>query len=118
MGDHAELHDVVVVDVSDDLAGAYCAKLFTDAGAVVTRVEPPGGDPMRRWQWSGEPTEGDAALFRYLRHGQRSVVAEAGDPALTDLCAAADVVITGAHGPAGDPGGLAERCPGTVVVAL
>ncbi|MCD9624380.1 CaiB/BaiF CoA-transferase family protein [Rhabdothermincola salaria] len=118
MGDHAELHDVVVVDVSDDLAGAYCAKLFTDAGAVVTRVEPPGGDPWRRWQWSGEPTEADGALFRYLRHGQRSVVAEAGEASLSDLCAAADLVITGAHGPAGDPAELAARCPGTVVVAL
>ena len=73
MSDQGELRDVVVVDLSTDLGGAYCSKLFTDGGAVVTRVEPSTGDPWRRWQWNGEPTVGDGALFRYLRHGQRSV---------------------------------------------
>ena len=74
-----ELADVVVVDLSTDLGGAYCAKLFTDGGATVTHVEPPGGDPWRRWQWSGEPVaDGDGVLFRYLRHGQRSITATEG----------------------------------------
>ena len=109
MGNTGELRDVVVVDLSTNLSGAYCAKLFADSGATVTRVEPPEGDPQRHAQWSGEPTEGDAPLFRYLRHGQRSVVAQAGDPIIDDLCAAADLVIV-----SGPPPG---EWPGTVVLA-
>jgi crotonobetainyl-CoA:carnitine CoA-transferase CaiB-like acyl-CoA transferase len=41
------LSDVVVVDVSAEPAGAYCAKTFADLGAAVIKVEPPGGDPLR-----------------------------------------------------------------------
>jgi crotonobetainyl-CoA:carnitine CoA-transferase CaiB-like acyl-CoA transferase len=118
MGDTGELCDVVVVDLSTDLSGAYCSKLFTDAGATVTRVEPPTGDPQRHAQWSGEPTEGDAPLFRYLRHGQRSVTAVAGDPIVAALCAEADLVITSGVGLAGAPAELAERLRGTVVVSI
>jgi crotonobetainyl-CoA:carnitine CoA-transferase CaiB-like acyl-CoA transferase len=117
MGELAELHDVVVVDCSTDLAGAYCAKLFAEAGATVTRVEPPQGDPMRRWQWSGEPTDGDGPLFRYLRHGQRSVVAEPGAALLDALLAGADLVLTSGPGLAGDPSELASRLNGAVVVS-
>ena len=80
MGETGELKDVVVVDLSTNLSGAYCAKLFSDSGATVTRVEPPEGDPQRHAQWSGVPTSGDAPLFRYLRHGQRSVTAVACEP--------------------------------------
>ena len=109
MGRTGELRDVVVVDLSTNLSGAYCAKLFSDSGAIVTRVEPPEGDPQRHAQWSGIPTEGDAPLFRYLRHGQRSVVAVAGDPIIDDLCSAADLVIVS--------GPLPGEWPGTVVLA-
>jgi crotonobetainyl-CoA:carnitine CoA-transferase CaiB-like acyl-CoA transferase len=118
MGDIGELHDVVVVDLSTDLAGAYCAKLFTDSGAVVTRVEPPAGDPQRHQQWSGEPTIADAPLFRYLRHGQRSVTATAGDPVIEELCRNADLVLTSGTGAAGDPSDIAARFSGTVVLSI
>src|SRR6478735_7765890 len=47
-----ELGDVVVVDLSTDLGGGYCSKMFNDGGAVVTRVEPSSGDPFRGWQWT------------------------------------------------------------------
>ncbi len=110
MGDLGELKGIVVVDLSTNLSGAYCSKLFADSGATVTRVEPPEGDPQRHAQWSGVPTEGDAPLFRYLRHGQRSVTAVAGDPIIDQLCAAADLVIV-----SGPPPG---EWPGTVVVAI
>lgn len=118
MGETGELSDMVVVDLSTDLSGAYCAKLFNDSGATVTRVEPPTGDPQRHSQWSGEPTVGDAPLFRYLRHGQRSVTALAGDPFLAELCGAADLVITSGRSAAGEPSELAARLPGTVVLSI
>ena len=110
MGMTGELDGIVVVDLSTNLSGAYCSKLFADSGATVTLVEPPGGDPQRHAQWSGRPTVGDAPLFRYLRHGQRSVTAEAGDPVIDELCAAADLVIVSGHPPG--------RWPGTVVLAI
>lgn len=126
-GRPGELHEVVVVDLSVGIPGAYCAKLFSDAGAVVTRVEPAGGDPMRGWRWptaGGSSSPGaedraaashrvDGALFRYLRHGQRSVSAPgegSGPAALAELCVGADLVITS--------GGSVAVPPGTVVVAI
>lgn len=118
MSDHGELRDVVVVDLSTDLGGAYCSKLFTDAGATVTRVEPTAGDPFRGWQWTAEPTVGDGPLFRYLRHGQRSVTADVDTPGLEELLTAADLVITSCAGLAGDPRELVARLAGTVVVSI
>jgi crotonobetainyl-CoA:carnitine CoA-transferase CaiB-like acyl-CoA transferase len=112
-----ELHDVVVVDLSRGLAGAYCAKLFADAGAAVTRVEPEQGDPQRRQRWSGVATSGDAPLWQYLRHGQRSITASddaidhpSSDSRIDALCAEADVVIASSA--------VAATWPGTVVLTF
>ncbi len=70
---NAPLTGLRVLDTSHGLAGAYCAKLLGDAGADVVRIEPSDGDPQRRWRWGAEVPDGeDGALFRYLRHGQRS----------------------------------------------
>ena len=114
----------MVVDLTANLAGAYCAKMFTDAGAIVTRIEGASGDPMRRWQWSGEAVNGDGPLFRYLRHGQRSFVSALGiaDPLLAEMCATADLVLTSA-GPAEaaarrSPDDLIAALPGTIVCAI
>lgn len=105
-----ELQGVVVVDLSTNLSGAYCAKLFADSGATVTRVESPEGDPQRHAQWSGVPTEVDAPLFRYLRHGQRSVTAQSDDPLVDELCSVADLVIVSSQ--------PAKEWPGAVVLAV
>ncbi|MDT5006631.1 MAG: hypothetical protein QOJ24_3807, partial [Mycobacterium sp.] len=37
------LCDLRVVEISDRIAGAYCGKLFVDAGADVVKVEPAAG---------------------------------------------------------------------------
>ncbi len=87
------LTDLRVVDFSTGIAGAYCAKLLTDAGADVVKVEPKDGDPLRRWTASGRDVGLDGALFRFLHHGQRSVVGALGDPEIDDLIADADVLI-------------------------
>lgn len=114
MGDFSpiegELNGVVVVDLSTSLSGAYTAKMFADSGATVTRVEPADGDPQRRAQWSGEPYDGTAPLFRYLRHGQRSVTGDVGDAHVEELCGAADLVIVSGPPPA--------EWPGTVVLCV
>jgi crotonobetainyl-CoA:carnitine CoA-transferase CaiB-like acyl-CoA transferase len=74
--------DVRIVDLTDGIAGAYCAKLLTDLGADVVFTAPVA-DP----------------LFTYLRTSQRHV-ADA-----TPWLSAADLVIVGEPGraPAGDP---------------
>ena len=94
------LADVRVLDLSRDIAGAYCAKLLTDAGAVVVKAEAPTGHPLRSWSRSGSvgaDGDPDAALFRYLAAGQCSVVADPGCPTgqarLHGWAAASDIVI-------------------------
>ena len=74
------LHGYLVVDLSTGIAGAYCTKLLADGGATVVKVEPSGGDPLRRWSASGAeiPPDGDGALFSFLAGSKHSVVAEPG----------------------------------------
>ena len=43
------LEGLRVVEIAGDIAGPYCTKLLVDLGAEVTKIEPPSGDPMRRW---------------------------------------------------------------------
>ncbi|CAA0118360.1 Succinyl-CoA:(R)-benzylsuccinate CoA-transferase subunit BbsF [Mycolicibacterium vanbaalenii] len=68
----------VVVDLSSDIAGAYCTKLLADGGAEVIKVEPAEGDPLRHWSASGaQIADGtDGALFSYLACSIRSVVVD------------------------------------------
>ncbi|WP_137149706.1 CaiB/BaiF CoA-transferase family protein [Mycolicibacterium sp. CR10] len=87
----------VVVDLSAGIAGAYCTKLLADGGAEIIKVEPPQGDPLRRWSASGAPiVDGaDGALFSYLACSKRSVVAEPESDAgfVNALLAGADAVV-------------------------
>ncbi|MGV0794291.1 CoA transferase [Mycolicibacterium sp. XJ1819] len=71
------LDGYVVVDLSSGIAGAYCTKLLADAGARVIKVEPPEGDPLRRWSASGaDIADSDGALFSYLACSKHSVIAD------------------------------------------
>ncbi|BBX01384.1 CoA transferase [Mycolicibacterium moriokaense] len=75
---NAPLNGYTVVDLSVGIAGAYCTKLLADAGATVIKVEPPEGDPLRRWSASGAEIApgGDGALFSFLACSKHSVVAD------------------------------------------
>ena len=110
------LHDVRVVEISDRIAGAYCGKLMTDAGADVITVEPAEGDPLRRFTASGavSPDGVDAPLYTYLNAGKRSVTSVS-----DELLTAADIVIvTGTRSAATlrgiDPQRLLEQAPNPV----
>ncbi len=96
----AVLDRVRVVELTRTVGGAYTGKLFTDAGAEVVKVEPPGGDRWRSWSASGSPAGGDAgdgAFFQFLNAGKRSVVIDLDDSVGRErflaLAAAADVVV-------------------------
>ncbi len=109
-----ELAGLTVLDASTSLAGAYCAKLLAGAGATVTLLEPADGAAMRRWSWDRElPAGEDGALFRFLRHGQRSVTT-----ATADLLVAHDIVITSGATGYGTARQIADEHPGLVVVSL
>ena len=106
------LDDLRVVEISDRIAGAYCGKIFVDAGADVVKVEPPGGDPLRRFTATGAaPRAGiNSPLFSYLNAGKRSVTV-----ASDELLARADIVIATSGI---DATALLERSPRCVVVSI
>ena len=43
------LDELLFVDLSSGLGGAYCSKLLADLGARVIVVEPPDGSSLRSW---------------------------------------------------------------------
>jgi crotonobetainyl-CoA:carnitine CoA-transferase CaiB-like acyl-CoA transferase len=113
------LRELRVVDFTTGIAGAYCTKLFADAGADVIKVEAPEGDPLRRFSATGADLRGeDGALFRFLHASKRSVVARPADPAVLAIVSGADLVVEGFEPDALGPLGLAERFPGLVVLSL
>ncbi len=121
-----------VLDLSEDVAGSYCAKLLADAGATVIKGEPPEGHRLRSWSASGsvgDDGDADGVLFRYLASSQQSLEIDPADPSADDvrerLAATSDVVIVSTFGdraggcsPAIDARGLCERHPELVVVSL
>lgn len=61
-----------VVELASEIAGPYCGKLLVDLGADVVKIEPPSGDPLRRWGPHG-------GLFEYLNAGKRGSTIDLGD---------------------------------------
>ncbi len=113
------LRDFRVADLSTRIAGAYCTKLLADAGADVVKVEPEGGDPLRRWSASGaELGEADGALFRFLHHNKRAVVGAVDDAEILDLVAGADLVVESFAPGVVDGLGLTTRFPGLVLLSI
>jgi crotonobetainyl-CoA:carnitine CoA-transferase CaiB-like acyl-CoA transferase len=122
------LSDIRVLDFSTGIAGAYASKLFADFGSDVVKVEPPDGDPLRRRQLAreqeageqeaGELEQGDAALFRFLSRGKRSVVGSPADPGIASLAARADLVVESFAARQFDPPSWLARHPGVVVLSI
>ncbi|MEB4210284.1 CoA transferase [Mycobacterium sp. 94-17] len=69
-GPLAGLH---VVEIASEISGPYAAKLLADLGAEVIKIEPPAGDPLRRWGpfASGVADPARSGLFEYLNAGKR-----------------------------------------------
>jgi len=90
------LDDVRVFELSEALAGPYCAMLLGDFGADVLKIERPGvGDQSRGW---GPPFVGsESAYFLGTNRNKRSVALNYDHPqgleALRKLIAAADIFI-------------------------
>ena len=86
------LDGVRVLDLSRLLPGAYCTQLLQAHGAHVTKIEPPGGDPIRA-------LPGGAAFFDALHRGKQlmrlDLRTDTGRDALRRLIVDADVLVEG-----------------------
>jgi glutaryl-CoA transferase len=90
------LHAIRVVELTEALAGPYCAMLLGDLGADVIKVERPGvGDQSRAW---GPPfISGESAYFLASNRNKRSITLDYDHPhgaeAFQKLLASADVFL-------------------------
>ena len=88
------IHGVRVVDAAGE-PGALGGRILADLGADVVRLEPPGGDPLRRvGPHRGAQVGMESSLrFAAWNAGKTSVELADDDPRLASLLAAADVII-------------------------
>jgi crotonobetainyl-CoA:carnitine CoA-transferase CaiB-like acyl-CoA transferase len=97
VADPGPLHGTKVVDMTEALAGPYCAMLLGDLGADVVKIERPKvGDQARTW---GPPfLEGESAYFLAINRNKRSIELDSKDARDSDvlrrLIARADVFLT------------------------
>ena len=83
-----------VLDVTQVMAGPYCAMLLADLGADVIKIEPPSGDSTRQMPGA---IAGDSPSFNAVNRGKRSVVlnlkTSGGREAFMRLALSTDIVI-------------------------
>lgn len=72
------LEGVRVIDLTCNVAGPYASKLLADQGADVLKLEPPGGDPSRRFGPfpNDVPHPERSGLFLHLNRNKRSAVVD------------------------------------------
>ena len=124
------LEGIRVVEIASGGAVAYAAQLLAQSGAEVIRIEPPGGDAIRR---AGpfpddEFTLDGGGLHRLLNGGKRSVAldvtSEAGARFAGKLVATSQLVIANWQTPAASPlpladsEAMAELFPDTIYVSI
>jgi len=90
------LRGLTVADLSYGIAGGYAAKLLSDAGAAVVKIEDADGDkPPPAHLWRRARTVVRASAFRARRPTSRSLQAASIEEARR-LAAEVDIIITGA----------------------
>lgn len=104
------LEDLVILDLSEGVAGPYCTKWFSDFGANVIKVESHAGDAARREGpfLDDVPHSETSALFLYLNTGKQSVTLdlehEQGQDLFRRLARSADIIVEDTS-----PGTMAAR---------
>ena len=74
---------VVEIGTGDTLG--YCGKLFSDFGADVIKIEPPGGDLARRIPPLADVGGGEreSITFAWLNTNKKSIIADPENPVRT-----------------------------------
>jgi crotonobetainyl-CoA:carnitine CoA-transferase CaiB-like acyl-CoA transferase len=89
------LEGLRVLDLTQVMAGPYCAMLLADMGADVVKIEPPGGEASRRVELELAP--GVSGPYLAVNRNKRGLVVDLKQPAgvavLERLAAAADVLV-------------------------
>ena len=88
------LDGIRVLDLTQVMAGPFCAMLLCDMGADVIKVESPAGDSTRRMPGA---VGTDSPSFNAVNRGKRGVVVDlkqqAGQDAVRRLVASVDVLV-------------------------
>jgi formyl-CoA transferase len=88
------LHGLRVLDVTQVMAGPFCAMLLADLGADVVKVEAPAGDSTRQMPGAAGT---DSPSFNAVNRGKRSIVinlkAAEGRDVFTRLARSTDILI-------------------------
>lgn len=89
------LHGIRVIDMTDRSC-VYASKILADLGAEVMRIEPPGGDPMRK-QPPLDDVTGASLFHTFMNVNKRSVTIDlesrAGQERLRRLVGTAQIVV-------------------------
>src|ERR1700675_4297176 len=88
------LHGLRVIDVTQVMAGPFCAMMLADLGADVIKIEPPTGDSAGRMPGAVGP---DSPSFNAVNRGKRSIVVNLktteGAEVLRRLARTADILV-------------------------
>src|SRR5436190_4815285 len=94
MPSRSALSDLRVLDVTQVMAGPFCAMVLADLGADVIKIEPTSGDSRRQMPGA---VRGDSPSFNAVNRGKRSVVVNLkmteGREVLTRLARSSDILI-------------------------
>ena len=89
------LDGVRVLDLTRVLAGPFCTRMMADMGAHVIKVEPPGGDAARQFEYT--TPEGVSGYFMQQNCGKQDICLDLADPAargvMSRLVQVSDVVV-------------------------
>jgi crotonobetainyl-CoA:carnitine CoA-transferase CaiB-like acyl-CoA transferase len=120
------LADIIVLDLTQNVAGPYCTQLLGDLGATVIKVERPGmGDDTR--QWSRPSWQGESATFLGLNRNKKSISVDLNDPKgqeiVCKLAEQADVLVHSMKPGSAEARGigydsLSERNPNLIYAAI
>ncbi|KAF0180992.1 MAG: CoA transferase [Hyphomonadaceae bacterium] len=101
------LEGIKVVEYATYIAAPGCGGMMADWGADVVKVEPPGGDPIRKFFDSIGAESAQNPVFDMDNRGKRSIILDTAAPegkaVLQKLAAEADVFLTNVR-----PAGLAR----------
>lgn len=90
----ASLAGIRVLDITQVMAGPFCAMMLADLGADVIKVEPPSGDSTRQMPGA---VGAETPSFNAVNRGKRSLVLDlkttAGRDALIRLARSTDIVV-------------------------